>query len=324
MYNPNSNLFIDELDDLLRSIEESPTPAKTQLPEPSADVVPTCEHTKTSLKEIKLNQHVDTSQRRLPDEDMLLAPFPVMTLNDLAETDDPRARMDELLDELAEHGIYTRVRKELCCLAIQLNLEGKLAPAFRTPIYTGREKGNPVFYAIHRDQIVIDCHWLHATGQSVRLSSKDRELKPLFNPKKPFDFQMAWNFAQERWTAQHRVVETMRLTIFQQCQLTALRSVDAAVCKDAIHKKKGKGREATASLIATFEQGLATWCERDRRIIKHRDSYRSVWMARQLLGEGVPVRQIGDLAALISGQDRRDDSTTRDREMKIKKNIMGT
>lgn len=249
--------------------------------------------------------------------------FPVSDTRALPEVDSLLERFEELMTELRRHGDYQRSRKEYCQLSILLNLQGLMAPAFRPAPVTGKKFGDPVFKAIHRDQIVIDCHWLQVTKAFVKVRAKDIEFAPMFRAAKPFLFDLAWQFANKVWTANHRVVDMLRLTEFQQCQLAALRSDVVKKRVEGIENGSRKEGVFIPAPLSFFEQGLSAWCERDRRIHKHREGYAAVWKARSFLGEAASVRQVGQLAAMMLGEAPKDDKTIRSREDNIGRHILG-
>lgn len=249
--------------------------------------------------------------------------FPVSNTSCLPEVDSLLVRFEELMAELRRHGDYQRCREEYCQLSILLNLQGLMAPAFRPAPVTGKKFGDPVFKAIHRDQIVIDCHWLQVTKQFVKVRAKDIEFAPMFKVAKPFPFDLAWQFANKVWKANHRVVDMLRLTEFQQCQLAALRSDVVKKRVEGIENGSRKDGVFIPAPLSIFEQGLNAWCERDRRILKHREGYEAAWKARSFLGEAASVRLVGALAAMMLGEEPKDDKTIRGREDKIDRHILG-
>lgn len=249
--------------------------------------------------------------------DLIPDGFPVENINNLHTHPDPLTRLQALAGELRQHGDYLAVRDEYCSLSVQLNCDGKLAPAFRAKVKPGRKFGDPVYMLIHRDQIVIDSHWLHSGKQMV--DTEEDELRPLFDLAGPFLFDLAWVFAQKKWSDEYRVNEGLRLTPFQQCQLAALRSPDVQKRLDMIEKGAIVGKRRFPSPKAKFVQALGEWCERDRRITAHRDSYIATWMARQMLGSGASVSLVAKLVALSLGEEQQDNKTIRSREKNIAK-----
>lgn len=251
------------------------------------------------------------------------AGFPVSDIESLSDKCDPLAKLIDLTDELAKHGDYSRVRDEYCQLSIQLNLQGQLAPAFRPMLVTGRKYGDSVFNAIHRDQLVIDCHWLQVTKQFFKIRDKDVEFARMFKPAASFPFDLAWEFAKKKWTSNHRVNDMLRLTPFQQCQLVTLRGDEMQARIQQVEHGTRKDGRFIPSPLSAFEQGLSAWCERDVRIHKHREGYLAVWKARMFLGVKASVRQVGELAAMMLGEAPKDDKTIRSREVNIGRHILG-
>lgn len=245
--------------------------------------------------------------------------FPVKDVGALPIVIDPLGELDALLAELRKHGDYRAVRENYCQLSISLNLRGALAPAFRPQPKTGKRKGDSVFFEIHRDQMVIDCHWLQRKGASIK--ARDAEFRPMFNSAKPFPFDLAWVFAVKKWTGVHRADEALSLTPFQQCQLVTMRGklvagrFDAAL--DGVRNSGGR----VPAKIAAVRQALNVWGERDRRVLPHRDAYENLWLAREVLGSGEPIRLIADLFALMTGESMRDDKTIRSKLEKMDRAI---
>lgn len=248
--------------------------------------------------------------------------FPVADISDLPELDDPLARLCALTEELCRHGDYAKVRDDYCRLSILMNLAGRIAPAFRPELITGKRHGSPVFLSIHRDQLVIDCHWLHVTEEFVKVRAKDVEFASMFKSASPFPFDLAWGFANKKWGANHRALDMLRLTDFQQCQLAGLRSDELKARIIGLTEGCRRDGRFYPSPLALFERGLSAWCERDKRITKHRDGYLAVWKARSILGSAATVRQVGQLVALMLGEAPKDDKTIRSREENIRRHIL--
>lgn len=254
-----------------------------------------------------------------------LAGFPIRDVSKLIVVDAPLERLRAVVQKVAEGECYWSIREEYCSLSLLLNMEGLLAPAFRPPVVPRKKWGDDVYMDIYRDQLVIDCHWLHCTKQSVSLKPKDIYWSPLFYRLTPFPFNLAWDFARENWGANHRAVEMFRLTDFQQFQLMALRGDHVKKIVDSIDKpeRRGRGVKTGPSQHSLFVQGMNAWCERDCRMEAHRDGYTAVWRARAYLGPAASVRQVGKLAALMLGEKPKDDKTIRTRQENIRRHILG-
>ena len=300
-----------ELDDLLQSLpDEDEHPAGTESQESaSKSAPPKVTAVDQKITDIKARRSAPTS-------------FPVANVDALPIVVDPLSRLEALIDELRQHGDYRRVRDEYCQLSILINLQGAIAPAYRLLPKPGKRKGDPVFLEIHRDQLVIDCHWLHSKKERVR--AKDGDFWKMFDSTRPFPFAVAWAFASKNWRKSFRANEALFLTSFQQCQLAALRS--EAISERFNHAENGvhRGGGRAPAKLATVRQALGEWCERDRRIIPHYDDYVRLWLSRELLGAGAPIRQIAELFALMSGAVPRDDKTIRGKLEKMDRHIGGT
>lgn len=212
--------------------------------------------------------------------------------------------------ELARHGDYAALRERICQLQIELNEYGLLAPSFRPRPKKSRPKGSgskksftETDMAIHRDLIVIDCHWLYTRKVKVRVDSGDMLYQPLFNLSKPFDFDLAWTFANENWRNDTRVESALRLPKLLQYQLAALRC--NAVAKDLERLTVGtrKGGRLLASPLARVSVALQEWCDDDPRVESQFEAYEAIYQAYWLLGPSAKTTALTELAALISGKE---------------------
>ena len=233
--------------------------------------------------------------------------FPVCNLNELVTAIDLRDRLSSISDEFRAHGDYHRIRNDYCQISILLNLEGLWAPAFRSRLKPKAARGNSVYMEIHRDQVVIDCHWLHSMKERVK--ARDEEFRPLFDHNHEFPFTVAWDFSNKPWKREHRAGMALPLTARQQCQLETLRE---KFVRDRFESALGGGmktRGRTPPKISALRQQLGAWGERNKNIIRHLDDYEHLWLARELLGTEGTVRQISELYALIAGIPQKDDKT---------------
>jgi hypothetical protein len=252
-------------------------------------------------------------------DEVISSTFPVYQSATLEHTEDALARLEALISKLREHGEYSLVRDEYCILSILLNQQGVIAPAFRPEPITGKRRGNPVFFDIHRDQVVIDCHWLYC--KKLMFKTRDVEFLPMFNTEGPFPFDLAWKFAKKVWKSKHRTDEALTLTHFQQCQLVALRGEEVSArfgaALDGLRKSGGR----IPAKIAAVRQSLNMWAEKNKRIENLRDEYEHLWLARELLGSLPSIRQITELSALMSGAKFRDDKTIREKLKRMDRHI---
>ncbi len=244
--------------------------------------------------------------------------FAISEVKSLVEIASPRSRLDSLVIELSGHLDYRRIREEYCQLSILINLEGLVAPAFRPALKISKAKGHIHYLEIHRDQVVIDGHWLHTKGERVKV--RDPILRELFDLKRDFNFWKAWAFANEKWTSTHRVDEVLYLTTRQQCQLMALQGKVVA----ARHERATKGTRALGvrlpPKLATVRQQLNEWGERNPRIVDHLQDYEDLWMAQELLGPDAPVKHVVEIFELTTGV-KRDEKTVRGKLKTLNDNI---
>lgn len=235
-----------------------------------------------------------------------------------------RSRLCALMRELASHKDYYRVRDEYCQISIWLNLEGLWAPAFRTPVKRNLGQGNNVYFEIHRDQVVIDCHWLHCLKDRIRVKPRDEEWKPLFDHRSDFPFDLASEFVHLSWKSEHRATQALMLTTKQQCQLAALRGKEVKKRFELalLGEKQGRGR--TAPKIANVRKRLNEWGELNKNILNHLDDYEHLWLARELLTPEAPVSHVTELYAWIAGTPPKDVKTVREKLKRLDRQLGGT
>lgn len=217
-----------------------------------------------------------------------------------------------LCAKIESTGDYPSNREQYLLLSFELNVLGKIAPAFRRELRTGQKRNHPVFFEIHRDQIVIDCHWLYCTNSDVNVNTADHKFVRLFDRSIPFDFDLADHFAARKWRTDNRVLEIMRLTDFQQIQLCKLRS-DAMKSKaenlDALRKD---GVKRIPSVRSIFERQLYSWGTKVTRIQEHYPTYRVLWQLHMLLGTSVNGRMLSELLSFALGLAPKDPKTVKD------------
>lgn len=237
-------------------------------------------------------------------------------------TADTVDQLKELLKELHAHKNYSLIRIEFVELSALLNNQGLLAPAFRPQPMLGLVKGSPTYMDIHRDQIGLDCHWLHCRREMV--VTRDEELRPLFDPDGTFPFALAKEFAQQVWTKKHRIEQLLVLTHRQQCQLATLRGKNVEGRFEAALKGIGKGRGRVPPKVTAVRLQLYEWAERNKGVRPLLKDYENLWLAKELLGNAAPIRQIAELFSLVSGKPKLDDKTVKGKLETLGKNIGGT
>lgn len=291
---PNERLD-DELENLLNSLGDDSEESK-----PAA-----CAEIRTPVTEpISIQEPVKTS-------------FPKTQKERLSKSSDEALHLlAQACHELARHGDYATVRERICQLQIELNEYGLLAPSFRPRPKKSRPKGSgskklftETDMAIHRDLIVIDCHWLYARKVKVRVDSGDMLYQPLFNLSKLFDFELAWTFANENWRNDTRVESALRLPKLLQYQLAALRCSDIAKDLERLTVGTRKGGRLLPSPLARVCVALQEWCDDDPRVESQFEAYEAIYQAYWLLGPSAKTTALTELAALISGKEALNPRT---------------
>lgn len=244
--------------------------------------------------------------------------FPVRTLACLPSFVSPALEMSALVADLLAHQNYHLVRTRYCYLSICMNLKGAQAPAFRTKLNALPKRGDDVAMLMHKDRLLIDYHWCHASGMVLSIDEPDHAA--LFSAP-DFNFSAAWRLAGRKWRSRFRAAEVLCLTRHQQFQTVTLHDEEVANQLKKIgagwHESGGK----TTSKRAKFNRALGEWAERDRRIHGERRSYELLWLTREMLGHGASDQGIAKLHALAVGGPERDRTSIRDRLKRLDKNV---
>lgn len=230
-------------------------------------------------------------------------------------------RMSELVVAWKKHNDYMLIRDEYCELAIALNYEGSLAPAFRPitkkPIIKGKQ--NPPDMLAHQDRLVIECHWLRCRHEYVL--PRDIEFQELFDVDVPFSFSLAADFAAKGWRSKHRADEAFYLTNRQRCQLFSMRGDIILGRHNAAKDSSGRGDNRVPPKNVKLRKALREWCGDDKRIIPEQQAYENLWLARELLGNGASMREIAELGGFISGAIPLSERTVRDKLQRLDKRM---
>ena len=245
--------------------------------------------------------------------------FPVRDVLTVKEFDDPLREMTELCRQLRMHNDYVRVREDYCNISIRLNLIGKLAPAYRPLLKSGAAWGDAVHTVIHRDQVIIDLHWCHATKMPLMPLNQDHVA--LLGDNADFAFDRAWALSCKKWRSEYRALEALCLTTFQQCQMLTLHGPDLAARLKGLGAGWRDSGGSSVSKIATVKRLISQWAERDKRIWSQRDFYEKLWLAREALGPKTSKQQIAELHAMMMGGEMQDRATIRDKLKSLDKHV---
>jgi hypothetical protein len=235
----------------------------------------------------------------------------------------PAKRLSALIASWQAHRVYTRIRNEYCSLAIALNREGRWAPAFRpTPTIPYRQnQRSSIHMTIHRDMVVIECHWLRCRGEDVW--PRDREYRVIFDATAPFQVDLAASFACRNWSKLHRAEEALILTTWQQCQLKAMQGSAVSDRRVAAIDGIRKDAERIPPKIVAVRRAIREWCKKDKRMVPHRQVYEDLWLAREMLGKDASIMDIAKLGGLIAGVLPLSERTVRDKLGRLDKRIAG-
>jgi hypothetical protein len=229
--------------------------------------------------------------------------------------------VDYLESQLLENvGQYLVIRESFCALSLELNNRKLLAPAFRPKptIPYGLKVHSETQFAIQRDRVVIDCHWLHCRNERVKAS--ESKWKGLLNLKRDFQYEKVCEFASESIKNEYRADAILRLTPRQQFQLVALRGNKTIEQFSKLTKStREKGKPRLPPRLETIELGINNWCEKDSRVEKYHSQYLAIGKSTELLGEVASIKQIAELTGLILGQKPLSESTMRSKLHNLKK-----
>ncbi len=347
IFHARSNHLIlsrNSIDDLLDDLEEEPKAIQAvsigtklhqqrQL-EKQKEPLPTAESAClpiTAKSEVKDNVVPLFRNSSLDDQPSVVVSLPALTIKLASTSERPYAfpaRMDgidhhgvgglgeqmaRLVAEWKTHGEYMRIRDEYCCLASALNREGLKAPAFR-PVPTIpklKDRRTQANMTLHRDLLVIDCHWLRSRSENVW--PRDAKYQPLFDIAVPFSFDLAALFASEVWTKLHRADEAFILTARQQCQLKTMKGTDVRDRLELAENGFGRGVVRVRPKIVAARKAMREWCSKDKRLIPHRQVYEDLWLARELLDQNTSMKDIAELGGLIAGTPPLNEKTVLDK-----------
>ena len=221
--------------------------------------------------------------------------------------------LSAVVESWMKHNNYMRIRDEYCRLSISLNHSTLLAPAFRPfpTIPFLKKNQSESDKVLHRDRVVIDCHWLRCRNELV--VPRDKEYGPLFDVSVPFSFNLAASFACENWSSKHRAEEALILTPWQQPQLLSMQDEAVRNRRKEAEEGIGRGVDRRQPKIVLVRKTIREWCRKDKRIIPHLKTYEDLWLARELLGDGASMNEIAKLGGMIAGVPPLSEKSIRDK-----------
>lgn len=247
--------------------------------------------------------------------------FPISELGPYKEweSEDILDNLDSLSQTANKIDQYLFSRKAYCALSLELNFRGLIAPAFRPSptIPKSVKKYSDAHRAIQIDRLVIDCHWLHARGESVYLS--ESKWKGILNMSKDFSFERVSEFASQKIKNEYRATAIMGLTTRQQLQMLALRSEEVQELYANLYKSiREPGKKRQPPKLELIEMAINQWCEADPRVVPNRPAYVALAKAIELMGKSSPT-QLGELMGLMLGVPPLAESTVRQKIIKLRK-----
>lgn len=241
----------------------------------------------------------------------------------LFEYEEALENYEAVCKQIKATGDYESSRGRYRFCSFELNAHGRVAPAFRKELQTGKKLNDPIFFQIHRDQITIDCHWLYCRKEEVTVNSKDDEFADLVTLDAPFDFSLCDRFAAMKWKRDNRVLECMRLTDFLQVQLSALQSSEMKMRIQRLDEAIKGDNQRLPSPRSTFERKLSTWEKKSASAKKHRLTYQALWKLHSALGPSMNGRVLSELLSVATGQPQKDPKTVKTQLETLLKNMGG-
>lgn len=217
------------------------------------------------------------------------------------------SRLNALIKEEKLLG-YGLIRDEFVSVNLAMNLDRKVAPAFRPamrakPKVSGAAMGSDAKLMV-RDRIIIDLHWLSLTQQQPTF--RDAEFSGMFTCG--FDFETAEEFACQNWTLTHRAEQALPLIEFEMAQLDALVTTEFLQRRALIHDGKLSDGSKRLPLKSLLRATIRSAAGADSRLGQSIESYVDLGVARALMPLGT-LKQLSEVLSLMRGSKRESEST---------------
>lgn len=220
-----------------------------------------------------------------------------------------RTELEALTREFKNSDNYAAVRDRYCAISLALNEQGLWAPRFRKqPLVNPIQCKSPQSAMLHRDQLIIDAHWLWCRKSASMFSGK---YERLLDAALPFDFVLAAEYAQENWASQFRAEEQLMLADDIQWQLLTTRSKKHIEVHRVLLDGVRTGTTRTAPRVKAIQRAIAGWARASPKIRGEEQAYANLWLAREMLGPKAAAKFIAELAGLMSGRAPLEASTVR-------------
>lgn len=220
-----------------------------------------------------------------------------------------RTELEALTREFKNSDNYAAVRDRYCAISLALNEQGLWAPRFRKqPLVNPIQCKSPQSAMLHRDQLIIDAHWLWCRKSASMFSGK---YERLLDAALPFDFVLAAEYAQENWASQFRAEEQLMLADDIQWQLLTTRSKKHIEVHRVLLDGVRTGTTRTAPRVKAIQRAIAGWARASPKIRGEEQAYANLWLAREMLSPKAAAKFIAELAGLMSGRAPLEASTVR-------------
>lgn len=205
---------------------------------------------------------------------------------------DLRLQLENLYSSLIGAEDFETVGKQILEVELELNRRKRWAPAFRpsASIPGQASKRLPVHKMIQQMRVVIDCHWLHTQLQRCP-TVKEARWRALLDPRAPFPFELAKEFAERAIDGATRADEVLNLTPVQQAQV---RSMCGKRIREA-RKTSEDARPTGGSPLGRSLKAINQWAASDPRV--NVEKYEA--LARAVLLLDGEKHSNADLGALV-------------------------
>ena len=313
----------------LAMIAKNAKPAKPTPPPANDSVSPTAATSANVSASPKVAEGSSTTAACVPAlaEDLLATySIPLSATRDDLPTDyaEVLEQIEALAQEYAKSKDYAFIRDRYLLASFMLNRARLWAPAFRPELKLPQHKGKGPWPAqtilMHRDRVVIDCHWFHS--RKIRLWANQSKWTPIFHSSKPFDYDLAVKFAS--WTCKNdtRAINEIGLPTSSQCQVVALRSSAVKQRFRQIETFTQTDGEHGMAEMAMIRNTVKFWAEKVPSVRGHESKHVANGYARALLSGSSPSwLEIAELAGLIRNAPIQDESTVRNALISLDKQM---
>lgn len=200
---------------------------------------------------------------------------------------------------------YGTVRTDICAISIEMNLRQKQAPRFRPTKALAHKPPTAGELNMALDRQVIDLHW-HA--HTPDCTSETIDDYPYIFDTDPFDFELASEFAMEKWGAPAKALK-LHLSNDQQWRSAVIQSKKIRERWRVISRGDLCGGIIKQAGAPQIESRLrdAIVMSRNPSNLKDLPGMVKTWLARKIVGES--PSQVSTMISLMTGERKRDPSS---------------